>query len=214
MDTPLDLDPATTDPLDVFARWYEEARALPEREAMTLATLDATGQPELRTVLLRGVDRTADREGLVFYTNYQSTKGRHLLADPRCAALFYWGDLLGHSPFPGRQARVTGRAEPVPPAISDAYFASRPRLSQLGAWASPQSTPIPSRSTLEAAVAEVASRFPGDTPVPRPPHWGGFHIVIDSIELWQGRLGRLHDRFRFVRDRATPTGWSGSRLAP
>lgn len=214
MDTPLDLDPTTTDPLDVFVRWYEEAKALPEREAMTLATLDATGQPELRTVLLRGLELGHGREGLVFYTNYQSTKGRHLLLDPRCAALFYWGDLLGHSPFPGRQVRVTGTAQPVPAEVSDAYFASRPRLSQLGAWASPQSTPIASRDTLESAVLAVAERFPGATPVPRPPHWGGFHLVIDTIELWQGRLGRLHDRFRFARDSASPTGWTASRLAP
>lgn len=214
MDTPLELDPATTDPLGVFARWYEDAKALAEREAMTLATLDATGQPELRTVLLRGLDLTPGREGLVFYTNYQSTKGRHLLADPRCAALFYWGDLVGLSPFPGRQVRITGRAEPVPPEVSDAYFASRPRLSQLGAWASPQSAPIPSRDTLDDAVAAVAARFPEPAPVPRPAHWGGFHLVIDTLELWQGRTGRLHDRFRFARVSTSPTGWSGTRLAP
>ncbi len=197
-------------PLVLFDRWYDEAAVVTEREAMTLASLGADGTPDARTVLMRGVERTPGREGFTFYSNYLSAKGRGLALHPACSLLFYWGDLGGQHAFGGRQVRVRGVADRLSAAESDAYFAGRPRLSQLGAWASAQSTTVDSDDALDATVAEVEARFAGQ-PVPRPPHWGGYLVVVQSIEFWLGRVGRLHDRFRY--DRAAH-GWTITRLAP
>lgn len=199
-------------PLALFEQWFAAAASGDEAEAMTLATVGDDGLPDVRTVLLRGLEREPGREGLVFYTNYTSAKGRGLALQPACALLFYWGDLGGKSPFGGRQVRVRGHAERVPEATSDAYFAARPRLSQLGAWASPQSEVV-DETALEAEVAAVDARFAGQ-PVPRPPHWGGYVVIVQSIEFWQGRPGRLHDRMRYVRAASEPSGWRIERLAP
>lgn len=201
-------DDLPASPMVLFDRWYDEAAVVSEREAMTVAGLGDDGLPDLRTVLMRGVERAPGREGFRFYTNYLSAKGRGLALHPACALLFYWGDLSGRDAFGGRQVRVRGVAEQLPASESDAYFAGRPRLSQLGAWASAQSEPVTEHG-LEEAVAEVAARFPGE--VPRPPHWGGYLVVARSIEFWLGRPGRLHDRFRYDR---TTAGWTITRLAP
>lgn len=205
-------------PFDLFLRWYDEAMARdPESNAMALATVDADGAPDVRMVLMRGVEAGPGHEGreaILFYTNYESDKAKALEANPRCAALFYWGKLEGHAQadaFGARQVRIVGRAERVEPALSDAYFATRPRLSQLGAWASPQSRPIPSREALFAKVAEAVMRF-GQNPVTRPPHWGGYRIVADKVEVWRSQEGRLHDRFVYRREASG--GWSRVRLAP
>jgi len=197
-------------PLVLFDRWLGEAAAQGESEAMTLATLGPEGAPDARMVLLRAVSREPGREGLVFFTNYTSAKALGLAAHPACALLFYWGDLADSTPLGARQVRVRGQAERVRAALSDAYFAQRPRLSQLGAWASPQSSVLADRQALDQALALVSARYDGMA-VPRPPHWGGYLVVIQTIEFWQGRLGRLHDRFRYTR---SATGWHIDRLAP
>lgn len=206
----LEREALPDDPMVLFDKWHAEAEVIAEREAMTLSTIDADGWPDARTVLMRGVSREPGREGLVFFTNYASAKGRALATHPECSLLFYWGDLADATPIGARQVRVRGRAEKVPAAMSDAYFAMRPRLSQLGAWASEQSRAIPDRAALEHALAEAEARFAGQL-VPRPPHWGGYLVVIASIEFWQGRTGRLHDRFRYTRAEG---GWAIERLAP
>lgn len=207
----------TDNPFELFSHWYGEALAQDrDANAMALATVDESGAPDVRMVLMRGLEHGAaylGREAVVFYTNYQSDKARALATNPRCAALFYWGKLEGHpqaTAFGARQVRISGRAERVEAALSDAYFAGRPRLSQLGAWASPQSRPIASRNELFVNVAEAVKRF-GEGPIPRPPHWGGYRIVADKVELWRSHEGRLHDRFVY---RRTPDGWSLTRLAP
>lgn len=216
------LDPAdlTDNPFDLFIRWYDTALAHdPESNAMALATVDADGLPDVRMVLMRGLEHGPahiGREAIVFYTNYDSHKARALLANPACAALFYWGRLEPHptlvSDFrPARQVRIVGRAEQVEPSQSDAYFAGRPRLSQLGAWASPQSQPIEDREVLLARIADVEARFEGHATISRPPFWGGFRIVAERVEVWQAQAGRLHDRFAY---RRTESGWSVTRLAP
>lgn len=192
-----DLDP---DPFVQLGRWFAAAEDadVPEPTAMQLATVDADGRPSARTVLLRGLDE----RGFRFYTNRTSRKGRDLAANPHCALVFRW------APFE-RQVTVQGRADPLPDDESDAYFAGRPRGSQLGAWASEQSAVIPDRDVLEAELAALEQRFPDA--VPRPPHWGGYVVVPDAIELWQGRENRLHDRLRYRRD---GDRWVVERLAP
>ena len=188
------------DPTDQFTRWLSEAiaAAVPEPNAMALATVDASGQPASRIVLLKAVDA----HGLVFHTNYDSRKGRELARDARVALLFFWPELE-------RQVRIEGSAGRVAAAESDAYFRERPRESQLSAWASPQSEPIPDRAFLDARLAEVRARFPGD--VPRPPHWGGIRVVPRCFEFWQGRASRTHDRLRYTRQ---GDAWAIERLAP
>jgi pyridoxamine 5'-phosphate oxidase len=189
------------DPLAQFERWFDEARdaGLEEPNGMTLATVDATEQPSARTVLLKGVDR----RGLTFFTNFDSRKARELAANPKAALLFWW-------PPQARQVRFEGTIEAVDDREADAYFASRPRGSQIGAWASAQSSVIADRAVLEAAEAEIAARF-ADAEVPRPPFWGGYRLMPDCVEFWQGRRDRLHDRLRFTR---RTDGWTIERLAP
>jgi pyridoxamine 5'-phosphate oxidase len=192
---------ATKDPLTLFDAWISDAesRGLALPEAMTLATVDEHGLPSARIVLYKG----HSGEGLRFFTNYDSRKGRELETVPHAALVFHWASLE-------RQIRVNGPVEKVSAEESDAYFASRPRESQLGAWASPQSSTIESRDELEAALERVRARF-GDGPVPRPPHWGGYRVVPSRMEFWVGRGARIHDRYLFVR---TDSGWVRSRLAP
>ena len=192
------------DPLVQFDRWFEVARersGVEMPEACCLSTLDEAGYPDGRIVLLKARDAT----GFVFYTNLRSVKGRALLARPRAALTFYWEKLA-------RQVRIQGDVERVDDADADAYFASRPRGSQLGAWASEQSAVLESREALLARLSEFAARH-GDAPIPRPPHWSGLRIVPHRIELWQGMPDRLHDRF--VYRRASPSSpWTIERLAP
>jgi pyridoxamine 5'-phosphate oxidase len=205
-----DLHP---DPFAQFNRWLEDAVAaeLVEPNAMTLATTDPTGHPSARTVLLKGVDHgTADAAGtspggFVFFTDYESRKGRNLLANPACALLFAWVPMA-------RQVAVTGHAERLSAPASDAYFASRPRGSQIGAWTSHQSQVIGDREELETRRGIMERRFPGE--VPRPPYWGGFRVVAREIEFWQGRPDRLHDRLRYRRRDDEPGVWAIERLAP
>lgn len=189
-----------SDPLEQFRRWFEDARGVArEPNAMTLATVDAAGQPSARTVLLKGVDA----RGLTFFTNLESHKARELAANPRAALVFWWEPLA-------RQVRFEGVIERVEDTEADAYFATRPHGSQIGAWASAQSTVIADRGALEAAEQACQARFAG-APVPRPPFWGGFRLVPGRVEFWQGRLNRLHDRLRYTR---TGDAWRIERLAP
>lgn len=189
------------DPLAQFEAWFADAEAAGIRlpEAMILATAAATAVPSARTVLLKGVDDG----GFVFFTNYESRKGRELAENPSAALLFYWDAL-------GRQVRIEGAVERVEEAESEAYFRTRPLGSRIGAWASPQSEPIGGRSDLERRVAEIEARF-ADGDVPRPSFWGGFRLLPDALEFWQHRENRLHDRLRY---RRTAGGWTIERLAP
>ncbi|AGA79659.1 pyridoxamine 5'-phosphate oxidase [Echinicola vietnamensis] len=188
-------------PLAQFQLWFDEAvhAKVNEPNAMNLATVNAENRPSARIVLLKGVD-----SGFVFYTNYASNKG-HELAQNRFAALtFFWPELQ-------RQIRIEGKTEKVSEAISDTYFLSRPRGSQIGAWASPQSQQIPNRDFLEQAEKKMLVRFEQE-PLRRPPHWGGYRLVPDRVEFWQGRQSRLHDRIVYSLD--DKGKWEKSRLAP
>ena len=193
------LDP---DPIRLFEQWYTAAieTALPEPNAMSLCTVDEGGQPYVRTVLLK----LFDRQGFVFFTNFESRKARQIDRNPQVAALFPWVALA-------RQVQMTGRAERIPTAESLRYFATRPRGSQIGAWSSPQSQVISSRSLLEAKVAEMKQRF-AHGEIPLPNFWGGYRIVPSRIEFWQGRESRLHDRFLYTRE--GDESWRIERLAP
>jgi pyridoxamine 5'-phosphate oxidase len=189
-----------TDPLAQLLAWLDEAReSVPQADAMTLATADASGRPSARIVLLRGIDE----RGLTFFTNRSSRKGTELRENPRAAAVLHWWEL-------GRQVRIEGRIEEVGEVESAAYWRNRPRASQIAGWASPQSQPLAARSDLDARVAEVEQRFAqGD--VPLPTFWGGYRLIPESIEFWIHRDSRLHDRIRFTRSGAA---WSQERLAP
>jgi pyridoxamine 5'-phosphate oxidase len=202
----LDESGVAADPYRQFERWFAEAvkSQLIEPNAMTLATIDPDGRPAARIVLLKSFDE----RGFVFFTNYLSRKGRALAAQPDAALLFFWPDLE-------RQVRIEGVAAPLEPAESAAYFSGRPRASQLGAWASPQSEPIAGRAALEVSFAEAQARFAdASRPVPCPPHWGGYRLVPDAVEFWQGRASRLHDRIRYRRNREHAGAWVIDRLAP
>ena len=182
--------------------WFDAAAADPaviEPNAIQLATVGPDGRPAVRTVLAKAIDE----RGIVFYTNYESAKARDLAANPRAAAVFVW---LAHQ----RQVRLAGPVRKVDREETEAYFATRPRESQLGAWASPQSQVVASRAALDELAEQAARRF-GDGPIPAPPHWGGYLLAPDEVEFWQGREGRLHDRIRFRHD---GDEWVRERLAP
>jgi len=200
--TETDVQP---DAVRQFRAWLDEALAakIDEPTAMTLATVDgATGQPSSRVVLLKGLP---EDDGFLFFTNYDSHKGQELATQPLAALNFFW-------PALERQVRVEGRVEKASAEVSTAYFQSRPRGSQLGAWASPQSQPVPDRAELEAREQAMEHRFAGQEPLPRPPHWGGYVLRPTRVEFWQGRPSRLHDRLQF--DRQADGSWKISRLAP
>ena len=198
----LDEAHADADPIGQFSRWWDEAlkSEVMEPNAMTLATADADGRPAARTVLLKGFDAS----GFVFYTNYDSRKGRELAANPRASLLFFWPELE-------RQVRIDGSVARVDDAESDAYFDSRPLASRIGAWASPQSEVISGKAWLMAKAAEMGLRH-GLNP-PRPPHWGGYRVTPLAMEFWQGRPSRLHDRLLYTRA-APGAEWTQARLAP
>jgi pyridoxamine 5'-phosphate oxidase len=190
------------DPIVQFRVWFDEAlkSELIDVNAMSLATASPTGEPAVRIVLLKDIDAT----GFVFYTQYDSAKGRELALNARAALLFYWAPLE-------RQVRITGAVTRVPREMSEAYFATRPVESQWGAWTARQSAEVTSRETLEQQYAEVQRRFAGQ-PVPCPPGWGGYHVAAERMEFWQGRRGRLHDRLLYTRQ--ADGAWTRSRLAP
>jgi pyridoxamine 5'-phosphate oxidase len=194
-----DIDP---NPITQFAVWFEQAveAQLLEPNAMTLATATPEGKPSARIVLLKGFDQ----RGFVFYTNYHSHKGRELTANNWAALVFWWGELE-------RQVRIEGRVEKVSSQESDAYFQSRPANSQLGAWASNQSQVIPTRQVLDRKLADLAEQY-REQSIPRPPHWGGFRVIPETIEFWQGRPNRLHDRLRYSLQ--TEGVWTVERLSP
>jgi pyridoxamine 5'-phosphate oxidase len=193
-----DVDP---DPLTQFRKWLDDARRaeLPEPNAMTLATATPDGIPSARIVLLKA----ADARGFSFFTDYRSRKGRELEANPHAALVFHWGELE-------RQVRITGRVGRLPRAESETYFRTRPRESRLGAWSSHQSAVLAGREVLDTRLREVAALYPRDD-IPTPPYWGGFVLEPDSLELWQGREGRLHDRVRYRREAGA---WRIERLSP
>ena len=221
----LDRQGLAEDPFQQFERWFADAQQAGsgggwfrrvgiafykafltmfgakavDPNAMAVATVDAEGRPSVRTVLLKGLDR----RGFVFFTNYESRKGRELAGNPNAALVFYWKDLE-------RQVCVAGTVEKLPAGESEAYFNSRPRGSRIGAWASAQSTPIPDRAVLEQRWKEIEARYPGE--VPLPPFWGGYLLKPERLEFWQGRPSRLHDRFSFTRK--TDGGWKIERLSP
>lgn len=194
-----DLDP---DPIRQFGRWFGEAAAAEIRDvnAMSLATVGSDGTPSVRIVLLKAMSE----RGFVFFTNYESAKGRCLVDNPKAALNLFWPQLE-------RQIRINGTVEKTSREESAEYFQSRPIGSQLGAWASQQSEVIANRETLEAALAEATQRF-GDGAIPLPPHWGGYRVLPEEIEFWQGRTNRLHDRFRYSRQ--VDGGWRIDRLSP
>jgi pyridoxamine 5'-phosphate oxidase len=189
------------DPIRQFQLWFDDAIAarLPLPEAMTLATVSADGKPSARMVLLKQVDH----HGFVFFTNYQSAKAKQLDANPNAALVFYWSQL-------DRQVRVEGKVSKISPAESSEYFSTRPRESQIGAWASPQSDVIEAREVLEERALQLAEQY-RDREIERPEHWGGYRLEPERIEFWKSRIGRLHDRILYQR---TTAGWTISRLAP
>ncbi|WP_275271901.1 pyridoxamine 5'-phosphate oxidase [Limnobacter sp. P1] len=197
----LDEADALANPLDFFKLWFDQAlnADLPEPNAMTLATVNAKGRPSARIVLIKGLDA----RGITFFTNYESRKGQELAQNPHAAILFHWTELE-------RQVRIEGRVEKCSPEESDAYYLSRPAGSRLGAWASPQSQVIDSRAVLEARVRQAQEEQRGD-PQTRPPFWGGYRLVPDFFEFWQGRPSRLHDRLAYT---LQGDSWAMSRLAP
>lgn len=191
-----------SDPFRQFDRWWEEVLKadIDEVNAMSLSTVSAAGFPGSRIVLLKGYDDN----GFVWFTNYESRKGQDLAENPRASLLFFWKELE-------RQVRIEGFCERVSSEESDAYFNSRPEGSRIGAWASPQSRPIESREILDLNLAAISEKF-SDTPIYRPPHWGGYRLKPVAMEFWQGRPSRLHDRIRY--DRSDDQGWKITRLAP
>jgi len=198
----LDVSDVASSPFVQFGKWFQEAlkSELPEPNAMTLATATPDGRPSARIVLLKGYDE----QGFVFYTNYNSHKGRELEQNPQAAMVFNWLELQ-------RQIRIEGRVEKVSPEESTEYFQSRPKGSQIGAWASPQSTIIPNRTVLENKVEELQEQYAEAERLPRPEHWGGFRIIPEVIEFWQGRSSRLHDRIQYTQAGGK---WTIERLAP
>ena len=197
----LDESDAALDPIEQFRGWFDDALAanLHEPNAMTIATATPEGHPSARIVLIKGFDE----RGFVFYTNYGGRKARELEENPHCALVFYWGELE-------RQVRVEGRVSRVSEGESDAYFASRPRGSQLGAWASEQSRSVENRSALERRLRELEREYEGRE-IPRPPFWGGYRVEPEIVEFWQGRENRLHDRLLYCR---SAEGWRVERLQP
>lgn len=194
---------AGPDPFALFEDWFARAAAagIPEANAMTLATVSAAGRPSARVVLLKGLEAGE----FVFYTSYNSRKGRDLAENPYAALVFYWAELE-------RQVRAEGRVRRVSPEQSDAYFASRPKGSRLSAWASAQSQPLRSREEIEDRLRRLEREYADHDSVPRPPHWGGYALLPDTIEFWQGRPDRLHDRLAY--QRAPEGGWQRTRLSP
>jgi len=197
-----------SEPFDLFESWLKDAERHEPNDptAMALATVDASGQPNVRMVLLKGLDGPErERRGFVFYTNFESAKGRELISAPKAALNFYWKSLR-------RQVRVRGIISQVSAEEADTYFATRPRGAQIGAWASQQSRPLESRFALEKAVATVAAKYHVGR-VPRPPHWSGFRVTPLEIEFWHGRLSRLHERVAFCRS-SVGEDWLRTRLYP
>jgi len=191
----------TANPFLIFRDWYQEAidAGTEDPTIMTLATVDREGKPSARIVLLKSFDEA----GFVFFTNYQSQKGMDLERTPRAALVFHWRET-------GQQVRIEGLTEKVPTSVSDRYFESRPRGSQLGAWASEQSREIPSSASLDESLKRRELEF-SEQPVPRPPHWGGYRLIPDKIEFWSNRENRMHERMLFEK---TGQGWDSKRLAP
>lgn len=198
----LDVSTVSTNPIEQFERWFQEALTaqVPEPNAMNLSTVNENNRPSSRIVLLKGIEDNK----FIFYTNYQSNKGRALEKNPACALTFFWPELE-------RQIRIEGTAERIEESRSVLYFQSRPRGSQIGAWTSPQSTIIQRREILEERAAQLEKKFEGATVLPKPKQWGGFEVTPLLIEFWQGRPNRLHDRIQFYRDGEQ---WKVCRLAP